>query len=127
MLSYTEIKENLFERKDLYPTVYHDIVPLQQLQFINSNMVKHDLPVRFTLDIMSLYEDIVSKLFKMDKKTGKNKPILFKGTERMVIIAHCIYKICTLNGVQCDEDKVRINMGISKARMMNIHTKYNLE
>ena len=127
MLRYNEIKDNLNERKDLYPNVYHDIVPLQQLQFVNSYLVNHDLPTVISLDVLSLYEDIVSKLFKFDKKIGKDKAILLKGIERKVVIAHCIYKICVLNNIKCDAHEVRKNMGIAKSRMMNIHQKYNLE
>lgn len=127
MLNYLEIKNNLDERKQLYPNIYHDTIPLQQLQFINSFLGRHDLPSILSLTILSLYEEIASKLFKVDKKTGQNKAILLKGTERKVVIAHCIYKICTSKNIQCDAGQICRNMGISKKRMINIHQRYNLD
>lgn len=127
MSKFNELKKDLDDRKLLYPNVYHDLIPLQTLQFINGFLVNHDVPITISLDILSLYENIASKLFKIDAKTRKNKVILLKGTERKVVIAYCIYKICVLNNINWDACTICKNMGISKKRMITIHQKYNLE
>lgn len=128
MSNYVELKHDLDERLQLYPNVYHDIIPLQLLQSINSYLVRHDLPSIIRLDILSLYETIVSKLFKFDTKTKKDKPVLLKGSEKRIIIAYCIYKVCVLKNIDCGGiDKVRNNMGIAKNRMISIQQRYHLE
>ncbi len=118
-----DVLRNEREKKEReYPNVYHDIKPLQLLQFINGYMVNHDLSISITPDIQLLYENIASQIYISNTK----KKILLTGTARKTVVAYCIYKICILNNIACDKYDICKGMGITKKRMTDIHQRYNL-
>ncbi len=62
MTDNMELINNINGTKQLYPNVYHDIVPLQLLQFINGFMVNCNLPTSISNEIQLMYENIASQI-----------------------------------------------------------------
>ncbi len=123
MTDNMELINNINGTKQLYPNVYHDIVPLQLLQFINGYMVNHDLPTSISNEIQLMYETIAMQIYNF---CNTKKKILLVGTERKTIIAYCIYKICVLHNIKYDKYSICKDMGITKKRMTDIHQRHNL-
>ncbi len=123
MTDNMELINNINGTKQLYPNVYHDIVPLQLLQFINGFMVNCNLPTSISSEIQTLYETIAMQIYNF---SNTKKKILLVGTERKTIIAYCIYKTCILHNIKCDKYGICKDMGITKKRMTDIHQRHNL-